>query len=58
MSLLTHWHAGGVEFMSDVPIRFSREVRKRMIASQKVKSPGGYLSLLAGLKLGHLAPEV
>lgn len=44
--------------MSDVPIRFSREIRKRMLASRKVKSPGGYLGLLKGLKLKHLAPEL
>lgn len=44
--------------MSDVPIRFSREMRKRMIASTKVKTTGGYLSLLGGLKMAHLAPEV
>ena len=49
---------GGVETMSDVPIRFSREVRKRMIASQKVKGVGGYLKLLKGFKLGMLAPEL
>ena len=50
--------AGGVETMSDVPIRFSRNLRKRMIASRKVKSAGGYLGLLSGLKLGDLGPEV
>lgn len=49
---------GGVETMSDVPIRFSREVRKRMLKSQKAKGVGGYLSLLKGLKLAHLAPEL
>ena len=43
--------------MSDVPIRFSKELRKRMIASQKVKGVAGYLGLLSGLKLAHLAPE-
>jgi acetyl-CoA acetyltransferase len=50
--------AGGVELMSDVPIRFSRAVRARMLASQKVRGVGGYLGLLAGLKLGDLAPEL
>jgi len=44
--------------MSDVPIRFSRAIRARLIASQKVKSIGGYLGLLAGLKLSDLAPEL
>ena len=50
--------AAGVETMSDVPIRFSRNMRKRMLASQKIKSPAGYVSLLKGLKLSDLGPEV
>ena len=50
--------AGGVEFMSDVPIRFSRPVRARMIASQKARGLGGYLALLSGLKLADIAPEL
>lgn len=50
--------AGGAETMSDVPIRFSREVRKRMIKSQKAKGLPDYLKLLSGLKLAHLAPEL
>jgi len=50
--------AGGVETMSDVPIRFSRELRKRMIASQKAKGLAGYLKLLRGFKLSFLAPEL
>jgi len=49
--------ASGTETMSDVPIRFSREMRKRMLASTKIKNPRGYLKLLKGLKLAHLAPE-
>jgi len=31
--------AGGAETMSDVPIRFSREMRKRFIASQSTRTP-------------------
>ncbi|KJE95862.1 trifunctional protein [Capsaspora owczarzaki ATCC 30864] len=50
--------AGGTESMSDVPIRFSRNIRKRLIASRKVKSTAGYLGLLSGLKLADLAPEL
>eukprot|EP00055_Hartaetosiga_balthica_P000064 m.135562 g.135562 ORF g.135562 m.135562 type:complete len:460 (+) comp10074_c0_seq1:20-1399(+) len=50
--------AGGAETMSDAPIRFSRNMRAAMIASQKVKSPGGYLGLLGQLKLKDLAPEL
>jgi len=54
----TAFIAGGVESMSDVPIRFSRALRKRMIASQKVKSFPGYMKLLTGLTPGDLAPEL
>jgi len=43
--------------MSDVPIRWSRPIRKRMLASRKVKSAMGYLGLLKGIKLNDLAPE-
>lgn len=50
--------AGGVETMSDVPIRFSRAIRSRMLASQKLKSPLQYLGLLSGLSLKDLAPEL
>jgi len=50
--------AAGVETMSDVPIRFSRKLRARMIASQKAKSPLDFLALLRGLGLKDLAPEV
>lgn len=49
--------AGGTESMSDVPIRFSRNLRKRMLASRKVKSTMGYLGLLSGVKLSDFAPE-
>lgn len=48
---------GGAETMSDVPIRFSRELRKRFIASTKIKKKEGYLKLLRGLKLQHFIPE-
>jgi acetyl-CoA acyltransferase len=50
--------ASGTETMSDVPIRFSKPIRARMLASRKVKGAMGYLGLLKGLKLGNLAPEL
>ncbi len=50
--------AGGTETMSDVPIRVSRPIRKRLIASRRVKSIGGWLGLLKGLKLRDVAPQV
>lgn len=48
---------GGCETMSDVPIRFSRPIRKRLLKVGKAKGIGGYLSLLSGLKLADLKPE-
>ena len=49
--------AGGVETMSDVPIKFSKPLRERMLASRKAKGLSKKLGLLKGLKLADLAPE-
>lgn len=52
--------AGGVETFSDVPIRFSRKVRQKLIGAPKAMKKGpipGAMSLLKGLKAGDLAPE-
>ena len=51
--------AGGAETFSDVPIRYSRNIRKRMLKLAKVAKQGlpGYLSLLKGLTLKDFAPE-
>ena len=51
--------AGGVETFSDVPIRFSRPLRQRMLALPKAskKGPMGMLGLLKGLTFKDLAPE-
>uniref|UniRef100_A0A3Q3WQK2 Trifunctional enzyme subunit beta, mitochondrial n=1 Tax=Mola mola TaxID=94237 RepID=A0A3Q3WQK2_MOLML len=50
--------AGGVEFMSDVPIRHSRKMRKTMLSLNKAKSLGQRLSLIGSIRLAHLAPEL
>jgi len=49
--------AGGVELMSDVPIRFSRKVRQTLIQVPKVKNYQGYIKLASGLGLKDLTPE-
>lgn len=51
--------AGGVETFSDVPIRFSRPIRQRLIGAPKAMKKGvpGMLGLLRGLKMKDLAPE-
>jgi acetyl-CoA acyltransferase len=52
--------AGGVETFSDVPIRFSKPLRQRMLSLkevQKKKGTMGVLGLLKGLSLKDIAPE-
>lgn len=49
--------AGGAEVLSDVPIRFSRPLRQRLIAAQKAKGPGDYVRLLGGLKPIDILPD-
>ncbi|EDW74787.1 uncharacterized protein Dwil_GK15863 [Drosophila willistoni] len=50
--------AGGVEFMSDVPIRHSRKMRALMLKANKAKTLGQRLSLLSTFRPGFLAPEL
>ncbi|XP_036405660.1 trifunctional enzyme subunit beta, mitochondrial isoform X2 [Megalops cyprinoides] len=50
--------AGGVEFMSDVPIRHSRKMRKTMLSLNKAKTMGQRLALLGSIRLSHLSPEL
>ena len=50
---------GGVETFSDVPIRFSKPIRQRLLQMPKAskKGPLGVLGLARGLHLKDLAPE-
>lgn len=50
--------AGGVEFMSDVPIRHSRKMRNLMMSSTKAKTFGAKMNLLAQIRPDFLAPEL
>lgn len=51
--------AGGVEFMSDVPIRFSRKMRKHMLSFPKAKTLPAKLGLFSQMiKPSIWAPEV
>merc|ERR1719192_2197723 len=50
--------AGGVEFMSDVPIRHSRKMRSLMLSANKAKTMGARLGLLAKLRPDYFAPEL
>ncbi|XP_065185117.1 trifunctional enzyme subunit beta, mitochondrial-like [Sycon ciliatum] len=49
--------AGGVDFMSDVPIRFNRKLRPILLQLNRAKTMGQRLSLLAKLRPGHIVPE-
>ena len=50
--------AGGSETFSDAPIRFSRKVRQKLIASQKHKGALAKIGgIVKGLSLSDLAPE-
>jgi acetyl-CoA acyltransferase len=51
--------AGGAETFSDVPIRYSKKVRERLLKANKLMKGGpmALLPLLKGLSLKDLAPE-
>lgn len=50
--------AGGVESMSDVPIRHSRKMRSLMLRANRAKTVGQKLSLLSSIRPDFLVPEV
>merc|ERR1712029_855100 len=50
--------AGGVETMSDVPIRHSRKMRQWMLASQKMKNPAKMLGHIAKLRPDYFTPKL
>ncbi|XP_030054500.1 trifunctional enzyme subunit beta, mitochondrial [Microcaecilia unicolor] len=50
--------AGGVEFMSDVPIRHSRKMRKAMLTLNRAKSTGQKLAIVAKIRPDFFTPEL
>jgi acetyl-CoA acyltransferase len=50
--------AGGTETMSDIPIRFRRKFRGKLLDAQKYKSISDWLSFFKGLRPSDLLPEV
>ena len=48
--------AGGVEVLSDVPIGFKKEVRKRFFETRKYKGPLEWRKFIQGLNLSDLLP--
>ncbi|XP_011878563.1 PREDICTED: trifunctional enzyme subunit beta, mitochondrial [Vollenhovia emeryi] len=50
--------AGGVEFMSDIPIRHSRPMRSLMLQANKAKTLPNKLGLLASIRPQHFVPDL
>ncbi|KAI5722488.1 hypothetical protein M8J76_009138 [Diaphorina citri] len=50
--------AGGVEFMSDIPIRHSRKMRSLLLRANKAKTPADRLKLLATIRPDFFIPEL
>ena len=50
--------AGGIEFMSDVPIRHSRKMRNLMMSSTKAKTFGAKMNLVSKIRPDYFAPEL
>ncbi|XP_076238994.1 mitochondrial trifunctional protein beta subunit [Calliopsis andreniformis] len=50
--------AGGVEFMSDIPIRHSRRMRSLMLEANKAKTVGHKLALLTSIRPAHFVPDL
>lgn len=49
---------GGTEVMSDIPIRFRKNFRQKLLEAQKYKSPTDYLKFFKGLSPSDLLPEI
>jgi len=50
--------AGGTELMSDVPIKFRRRFRQKLIESQRYRKPLDWLKFFKGLRFSDILPEV
>nr|XP_033793838.1 trifunctional enzyme subunit beta, mitochondrial isoform X2 [Geotrypetes seraphini]XP_033793839.1 trifunctional enzyme subunit beta, mitochondrial isoform X2 [Geotrypetes seraphini] len=50
--------AGGVEFMSDVPIRHSRKMRKTMLTLNRAKTAAQKLAVVAKIRPDFFTPEL
>lgn len=50
--------AGGTESLSDIPIRFRKRFRQKLIESQKYRGVFDYLKFFKGLRPSDLLPEI
>ena len=49
---------GGVEVMSDIPIRFRKKFRQKLLETQKYKKPTDWIKFFKGLGPSDLLPEI
>lgn len=49
---------GGVEVMSDIPIRFRKPFRQKLLETQKYRKPTDWLKFFKGLRPSDLLPEI
>lgn len=50
--------AGGTESMSDIPIKFRKKFRQKLIESQRYRKFTDYFKFLKGLRFSDLLPEI
>ena len=50
--------AGGTETMSDIPVRFRKNFRQKVLEARKYKSPLDFLKFFKGLRFKDLLPEL
>lgn len=50
--------AGGVETMSDIPIRLKKDMRQKLLEARKYKKPSDWLKIFKGISPSDLLPEV
>lgn len=50
--------AGGTESLSDIPIRFRKPFRKKLIEAQKYRKTSDYLKLFKGISPSDILPEI
>lgn len=50
--------AGGTDAVSDIPIPFRKEMRKKLFAAQKIKSPAEMIKFVLSLRPADFKPEV
>lgn len=49
---------GGTEVMSDIPIRFRKRFRQKLLETQKYRKPTDWLAFFSGLKPSDILPEI